>query len=202
MKLDNRTADKNDLRKKAIGLCGAHRVGKTSLAEALGDALQFPFVKTTTSEVFKNRGIKPDAPMTMETRLSIQRQILQAAATLWSLETGRFVTDRTPLDMAAYTLADIQGTTKLELHELYEYLDDCFRTTNRFFASLIIVPPGIPLVHEQGKAALNESYIEHVHNLVVGLCHDERIKPDVFSLPRTTLSLNDRLNAAKAFLSS
>ncbi|MDQ6734382.1 MAG: ATP-binding protein [Nitrospirota bacterium] len=186
--------------KAGIGLCGAHRVGKTTLAQSLSDSLQLPFVKTNTSEVFRKWRIEPDVPITFEIRLGIQRHILEAAVELWSREKEAFITDRTPLDMAAYTLADIQGATTLDTKELFDYLDDCFRRTHKFFSTLIIIPPGIPLTHETGKAALNECYIEHVHNLVVGLCHDERIKQKVFALQRETLPLNDRVNNIIAFL--
>lgn len=139
--------------------------------------------------------------MTFRTRLSIQQEILSAGEAVWGQESGRFISDRTPLDMAAYTLADVQGTTTLNEKAFKQYLDDCIEKTNQFFSTLIIVPPGIPLVPEPGKAALHEAYIEHIHTLVVGLCYDERVSAKVYHLGREVLSLNDRVRQTISFLS-
>lgn len=177
---------------RGIGLCGAHRVGKTTLAQAISDLRPIPFIRTSTSQVFQARGLDPAQPMPFHTRLSIQRDILSAAESVWTQASAPFVSDRTPLDMAAYTLADVQGTTQLDPASLIQYLEDCIGATNRYFDTLIVVPPGIPLVQEPGKAALNLSYIEHVHTLVVGLCHDPRVAAAVHLLPRALTSLDDR----------
>lgn len=184
-----------------IGLCGAHRVGKTTLAQAVSRNAHIPFLKTHTSQVFAQHGLDPAKRMPFKTRLSIQRDILAAAVEVWSQATGRFISDRTPLDMAAYTLADVQGSTRVDAKALAQYLDDCVEQTNRYFSTLIIIPPGIPLVQEPGKAALHEAYIEHVHALVVGLCHDPRISASIHQLTRDVLSLNDRLQRIVSFIS-
>jgi hypothetical protein len=178
--------------KTGIGLCGAHRVGKTTLAEAIARALHIPFLKTRTSHLFEQHGLDPAKPMPFATRLMIQQEILAAGEQVWSQESGLFVSDRTPLDMAAYTLGDIQGTTKVDNDSFTRYLNDCLVKTNRHFSTLIIVPPGIPLILEPGKAALHEAYIEHIHTLVVGLCHDARISARIHCLGRDVLSLDDR----------
>ncbi|ALA59830.1 AAA family ATPase [Nitrospira moscoviensis] len=177
---------------RGIGLCGAHRVGKTTLAQAVSQAAGIPFLKTHTSLLFTQKGLDPAQPMPFTTRLSIQREILAAAVAVWSRAAGRFISDRTPLDMAAYTLADVQGTTPGS-DALLQYLEECVLHTNRFFSTLVVIPPGIPLVREPGKAALHEAYIEHVHTLVVGLCHDPRILAGVHLVPREVLSLNARV---------
>jgi hypothetical protein len=186
--------------KSGIGLCGAHRVGKTTLAQAVSQASGLPFLQTHTSQIFKRHGLDPAKRMTFAARLSIQQDILSAAVEIWSLADSRFISDRTPLDMAAYTLADIQGTTKLDEAVLTAYLDDCLQHTDRFFSTLIVIPPGIPLVHEPGKAALHSGYIEHIHTLVVGLCHDPRLSARVCQLARQVLLLEDRTRQAMSFI--
>lgn len=185
---------------RGIGLCGAHRVGKTTLAQALSQTGRIPFLQTHTSRVFAQHGLDPAQPMPFSTRLSVQKDILAAAVAVWSHASDRFISDRTPLDMAAYTLADVQGTTTLDSKALLQYLDDCIETTNRFFSTLIIIPPGIPLVQEPGKAALHQAYIEHVHTLVVGLCYDPRIAASVHTVPRELLALDDRIRKTLAFI--
>jgi len=176
-----------------IGLCGSHRTGKTTLAEAISQKTGMPFVKTSTSEVFKNHGLDPSKPMDFQKRLWIQHKILDTAKHLWHAEQKQFITDRTPLDMAAYTLADIQGATEVNFLELEGYLSRCFEVTNQLFKVLVLIQPGIPLIHEEGKAALNESYLEHLNYLIFGLCHDTRMRSTFVFLNREVTTLEERI---------
>jgi hypothetical protein len=152
-----------------------------------------PFVKTSTSEVFRQHDLDPSEPLDFNTRLWIQHKILDAAEKVWQTEQRQFVTDRTPLDMAAYTLADIRGSTELNFAELEGYLDRCFHLTNKFFRLLVLIQPGIPLVYEQGKAALNEGYLEHLNFLLLGLCNDDRIESSFLHIHRDMTDLENRV---------
>lgn len=177
---------------KGLGLCGSHRTGKTTLAREIAEQYDLEFVVTTTSEVFVANGLKPSSPMDFEQRLWIQDKIITAAEEVWSACDGAFITDRTPLDMLAYTLGDIQGIVAVEFEPLQQYVKRCILSSNRFFASLCVVQPGIKLVPAPGKAALNEAYIEHLNTLVLGLCVDERITVPFHVLPRETTNLQKR----------
>ena len=176
-----------------LGLCGAHRTGKTTLAIALASDLNIPFVRTTTSQVFAELGLDPAEPMDFKTRLFVQNHVLDAAEKVWQDSPSPFVSDRTPIDMIAYTLGDIQGKTEVDFDLLNQYIDRCYASTNQFFQNLAIIQSGIPLVYEQGKAALNPSYIEHINVLVIGLCQDSRIKANVFCNPREAIALDLRI---------
>lgn len=175
-----------------IGLCGSHRTGKTTLAQEISKQYDLEFVVTTTSEVFVANGLKPSSPMDFDTRLWIQDKIISAAEEVWSTCDGPFITDRTPLDMLAYTLGDIQGIVTVDFEPLKKYMDRCFDVTNRYFASLCVVQPGIKLVPAPGKAALNLAYIEHLNTLVLGLCGDEQVTVPFHLLPRKTIDLQKR----------
>ena len=176
-----------------LGLCGAHRTGKTTLAIALASDLNIPFVRTTTSQVFAELSLDPAEPMDFKTRLFVQNHVLDAAEKVWQDSPSPFVSDRTPIDMIAYTLGDIQGKTEVDFDLLNQYIDRCYASTNQFFQNLAIIQSGIPLVYEQGKAALNPSYIEHINVLVIGLCQDSRIKANVFCNPREAIALDLRI---------
>ena len=178
----------------AFGLCGAHRTGKTTLAQHFADRHGLPFVRTSTSRVFAEQGLDPAQVLNFEQRLWIQEKVLSAAEQDWRKAT-RFVTDRTPIDFMAYTLADIQGHTDVDHAALEHYMTRCFAACAGFFAHLVVVQPGIPLVAEAGKAALTPAYIAHLHSLVLGLCHDSRQTCRVSVLPRSVLDLETRLNS-------
>jgi len=184
-----------------IGLCGGHRTGKTTTAGAAGQKLDIPFVKTTTSHVFQENGLDPAAPMPFSARLDIQYRIVTAAESVWRAESGAFITDRTPIDMMAYTLGDIRGDTEVDANALDDYLSHCFDVTNDVFNRLIVIQPGIPLIYETGKAALNHAYIEHLNTLVIGLCHDERLKCKVMMIPKNMIELNRRVKTVGAIIS-
>ncbi len=176
-----------------LGLCGAHRTGKTTLAIAISTDLNLPFVRTTTSQVFAQLGLDPAEPMDFQTRLFVQNHVLDAAEQVWQESVSPFISDRTPIDMIAYTLGDIQGKTDVDFDLLSQYIDRCFSSTNQFFQNLAIIQPGIPLVYEEGKAALNAAYIEHINILVIGLCSDSRLKTNVFCNARNAIDLETRI---------
>jgi len=176
-----------------LGLCGAHRTGKTTLAIAISSQLNIPFVRTTTSQVFAQLGLDPAEPMDFKTRLFVQNHVLDAAERIWQESVSPFISDRTPIDMIAYTLGDIQGKTEVDFDLLSQYIDRCFASTNQFFQNLAIIQPGIPLVYEEGKAALNAAYIEHINVLVIGVCSDHRLKANMFCNARDVINLKTRI---------
>lgn len=185
--------------KLRIGLCGSHRTGKTTLAKEISSGTGMPFVKTGTTEVFEQSGLDPAEPMDFKTRIWIQHQIINAAKEVWKAEQGNFVTDRTPIDMIAYTLGDIRGATEVDFNELKNYMDHCFEVTNRYFTRLAVVQPGIPLVYEKGKAELNRAYIEHLNTVIIGLCSDERLECSSMVIKRNVTDIGDRVTSVLQF---
>ncbi|MEP7342491.1 MAG: AAA family ATPase [Acidobacteriota bacterium] len=178
-----------------VGLCGAHRTGKTTLAMELAKLKGAQFVRTRVSEIFKESGLHPAQPMDFATRLNIQFRILDACESDWQAAGGNFITDRTPVDLMAYTMGDIQGETQASYPEFEHYIKRCFEVTNRVFDTLVIIQPGIPLAEAEGKAALNKAYIEHINSLVIGLCHDDRLRCRVLRLDRSLIALNERISS-------
>ncbi len=177
---------------KGIGLCGAHRTGKTTMAVQCAKVYPVTLVETTTSAVFAAHGLSPSEPMDFAKRLWIQGKVLAAAEEIWQQQDALFITDRTPLDMLAYTLADVQGKTSMDATILESYIHRCFSATAIFFSRLLVVQPGIPLIAAQGKAALNVGYIEHLNSLIIGFCGDERQLVAFDVLPRFVIDLDER----------
>lgn len=187
-----------------LGLVGAHRVGKTTLAERFAAARrgqQWKFAQTSVSAIFRDLGHDPAETFDFKTRLTIQEQILIRLTRFYRESTGQFViTDRTPIDMLAYTMSEANGeAVGPDLQARFKgYANDCFTVTNKFFSAVLVVQPGIPIIDAPGKAAPNAAYLEHLNTLMIGLCCDERMKVPHFFIPRTRLTMESRIDSVEA----
>lgn len=183
-----------------IGLCGAHRTGKTTLARAYAERVGIPFVETDARGTFARLGFDPKADYSFGTRMEIQLHILHDAGELYRKAGSRFITDRTPIDFLAYTLADVQRTTlsnPSEERTLEEYLKACFDCCNRHFTTLIVVQPGIAIQDAPGKAPASAGYIEHLNSLMLGLVVNPHINAYHFSINRKFLDIEERLSCVQ-----
>ncbi|HXG86131.1 MAG TPA: hypothetical protein VNI84_19075 [Pyrinomonadaceae bacterium] len=178
----------------SLGFCGAHRTGKTTLAGIIAMRTGKPFVQTNTSGIFRQNGLDPALPLNFKARIDIQKQILLSYEEIWRWQPGSFITDRTPIDLMAYTLADVQGSTEVNFDELERYMKRCFEVTNEYFDVLVILQPGIELMPAEGKAKLSRAYIEHLNSLILGLCYDGRIECNVMCINREMTDLDTRAN--------
>jgi len=190
-----------------IGLSGAHRTGKTTLAEAFAKEQDIIFLRTSATEVFKAAGLDPASNLTIEQRIAVQEAMLQVfeqhyAAAAKKSNVGLFVADRTPIDLAAYLLAEVQQNTSKELTDqtlnfATHYVARCLDATNRWFSTVVIIQPGITVVDAEGKARGCPLFMEHLNSLMLGLCADERLRSRHFYIPRKYVSLDARLRALK-----
>lgn len=185
-----------------IGLCGAHRTGKSTLARRFAQAQGIPFVATSISAVFEQVGLDPKAEYPMEVRLLTQELILKTLEGQYAqaAKTSRmFVTDRTPIDMASYMIADVQRSTLFdqEKHALAvcDYVDRCIKSTAQFFSVVVLVQPGIKVIEADGKAPGCPAFMEHLNLLQIGLLGDSRNLVPRYQIPRAMTDLEQRLFA-------
>ena len=190
---------------KIIGLTGAHRTGKTTLAKAYAEKHNIAYCETTGSQVFKDLGFSPQEDLDFETRLTIQEAILKSFEKQYASIGRLFIADRTPIDLMAYMLADVSRAPlgeKLETR-LGKYLNDCIALNNEVFKILVVVQPGIILVADEAKAPISHGYIEHIARLTAGLAVQENIKSRHFYIPQQMTNLNMRIDCvAYAFRKS
>jgi len=179
-----------------IGFAGAHRTGKTTLARASALALDLPFVETKVTDVFAAMGLDPAKPMDFQTRLVVQKVVLKELIEKWSGYKGAFLSDRTPIDMLAYTMAEVRGDTLNPTTErlLASYFADCIKATNDHFALVVLVQPGIKVVPAPGKASLSMGYMEHLNTLIMGALMRKDLLPLVSFIKREVLDLDGRVN--------
>lgn len=191
----------------ALGLCGAQRTGKTTLAKAYADKVGIPFVKTTTAQVFAKYGLSPKADLPLHVRLAHQELIMHELVSQWrraqSEHDGMFVSDRTPIDMATYMMADITrgavlGGAKDPVetgNRVLGYVDKCLELTHELFSVVVLVQPGIPLVDAEGSAPTEPAYIEHFNLIARGILAGKNIDFRRYVMPREMLDLNRRVDA-------
>jgi len=181
-----------------IGLVGSHRTGKTTTAKTFAEEYDFEFLQTNTSEVFKKHDIDPKKDYSFRDRLFIQMLILDNAIAVYdSAKSHAVITDRTPVDMLAYTMADIQRENMNEelANIFFFYAEACIRATNKYFSMIALIQPGIPLKEDPDKAPANPAYMAHINTLCKGLMLDSEIMVPAMSLGEDLVDLDDRVMA-------
>jgi hypothetical protein len=187
-----------------IGLSGAQGVGKSTLAREASVVIELPFVQTTTSSVFRESGLDPAIRLSFEDRILIQNRILNTLDEQWGAVTdGRFITDRTPLDMIGYTLAEIGQepmTTDQEV-KLRRYIQKCAEVCNKRFSAIIVVHPPMQLFprpeNQEGKAVNTWGFVEHVNRIILGSVSHPSIKVNHFFIPSHMTDLKARVSAVQ-----
>jgi hypothetical protein len=73
--------------------------------------------------------------------------------------------------MAAYLLSDVTtGELDQDIQdEIMSYVGQCFRVTKKYFGKLVIIPPAIPFVPSEFKAAINSPLIFGLHYQILGI---------------------------------
>lgn len=191
-----------------IVFCGAHRTGKTVTADLLSKVLGIPFISSKVSESSIWSFFKPSDNMTFAERVFIQNIILKEyrvnierkIKSISSFTPG-YIFDRSPLDVLAYLLCNIDSTTSsMYDKEIKNFIDDCVQLTDQFFDTLIFVPPGIGFVTEpskNNKVYNSYAYQESLSSMIIGFIYrfyDRFTKPKkIIMLPENCLDINKRI---------
>jgi len=183
-----------------IGFCGAHRTGKTTLAKMLADDFGLRHIESSAGRIAHTHGLSFDKQARFADRLEYQDAVLENMEEDMFEASVNYVTDRTPLDAAAYLIADMQATTGtwIEHEEALIYLNQALCLTRDYFDMLILVPPALPYDDIPGKPPANVAYQEHHHLLVLGQLADDEFQFKWTQVPRTMLDLGARYDFVKA----
>jgi hypothetical protein len=192
---------------KAIGLCGTHRVGKTTLCDALSSDYGVPFVGTHASAAFQRLGLRACDDLTPNQRLEVQMEILSDAEASWkkgraeitkkSKATARgFVTDRTPLDFMTYCMTD-PAFRLCDQDLVKEYMGRCVRVANEQFHTIFILQPGIAYADDATKEVgkSNQLFRDAWNATAIGLAivgYGSKLTCNIQLVPSSLLDLGDR----------
>lgn len=176
---------------KLIGVVGVMGTGKTTLCAESG----YEFVKTDVSGIYKKWNLDPKIPMSFDTRLKVQEDILAFHRDLWlkacspegmiidgeavikSESSKVLMTDRTPLCFMTFTLAEVSGyqnLTEKQNQDLKSYIDRCWKCMRLFKGIVYLKQSFVAPVDLSGKvrASMGYGYREHYDNLLKGLLSD------------------------------
>lgn len=179
-----------------IGLAGAHRTGKTTMAKRFAEDHGCEYVTISMTQIMADMGLEPADIQDVQTRLKVQRKAVQACDRMFVGRKTAFIADRTPIDVAAYTIADaVQGFYGPEYSdEAVKIVDDCLDITNMAFSGILHVHPSphIKYVMEPGKPKPDNMYQLHIDAVIGGLLGRHTVKPPVWFISGEVHDQNQR----------
>lgn len=138
-----------------IGFAGAHRTGKTTLAEYVAQELGIRFHATNIADapVWKEIHSSPSDQFTFAERLEIQHRLLDyMEKQLEANDEKAFVTDRTPLDLLGYLFANVDSTcSDLWADSARSLVSRAIRLADKHFDRIFLVQPAISTADSSGK---------------------------------------------------
>lgn len=183
-----------------LGLVGAHRTGKTTLAEAHSLKSGATLVKMNIGALQKELGFdSSNQTYDFDTRMTIQEHLLQRFDEIYQSVKGLdVVCDRTPLDLIGYAmLAVTDDLSEAQSDRLTQYVTDCVNLTNEHFTALVLVQPGIPIIDSETSAKPVLALMEKLNTIYLGTFSDERLIVPHFYIPRSMTDLSLRLKACE-----
>ncbi|WP_421222569.1 AAA family ATPase [Aeromonas sp. 602293] len=174
-----------------IGICGAHRTGKTTLARALADSTGLTLMDAGISAVFREMGLEPSRTLSFADRMRVQDRILDNYLNQMA-GLDNVVIDRTPIDFIGYLLADLSQDHYQEEaagQRVVEYIERCFEAVRQTMSFVIFVSPGIPLEMAEGKGLVDPGYIRGLHWLMRSALADSGVAHDYLPVSYTDLDM-------------
>lgn len=183
------------------GLAGAHRTGKTTLAKAVAEKMEIPFLTTSASKIATDLGIKIGLDMPFDQRQEFQEAALLSFEELYADggESKMFITDRTPIDLAAYVMTAWHPAIATDRHHEWamDYVKRCIDATNRWFFQITILQPSSAITFSEAeqKGENIDIYRESLNASMIGLSYLDEVRAAVHIVERDLTNMEDRIEA-------
>lgn len=179
-----------------IALGGAHRTGKSTLARKFAEETGCLYLPSRAGEVFAEMKLPVGVKLTSDQRLTVQEKILQKHLEDVQGAMGKpWVSDRSALDFAAYTMLDAAHDPSFDHARVANYVSRCLSAANRHYNILVLVQPGIPYAAEPFKPAPNPAQQETMNLILWGLTQDPRLDCRSAFIRRDVLDLDERVTS-------
>lgn len=188
-----------------IGITGAHKSGKTTLAKAVAKKWGIPFVETSLSDVLRAYGVTPNEELPFARRLEVQQGMIGHLINVLTDAGDDFISDRTFMDIAAMTLSFMpHGVSSLESETVRMIVDQCYRAQESFFDKTIIVTNSFepPVTEDEAeKGAYCWAWNFQISAIVKGLALNPMNRCNTSFLPETASSLPRRMEHMERMVS-
>lgn len=204
-----------------IGICGAHRTGKTTLAKKWADSVKFQYVDAGVSDVLRANGFDPSkmqdlGVISLMRAQDVVKDHLIGLAREYSSKTEFYVIDRTPIDACAYMKSIFntkffcgldewnEGSAEQFAKWYKDYVKECMFETAKRFCMTVLVQPGIELISDKKSAPANDLLINHLNTLMLGdlseiLDVHNDLSPIIQVMDRNILDLDYRIEKMDEF---
>lgn len=197
---------------KLIGLAGAHRVGKSFLADHLKTVTNGKELDFSVSEVLKLKTKYSSAKQDYgyEDRISIQKTLFEEFEKyLWRQINGIkldlltqavvldrpsvvLYSDRTPLDLIAYALSNLKYYDSDYCRDwLRAYTKDCISLTTQYYDTVVLVQPGIPFVPDPKSGPPEQ--VDELNGIFLSLFMNPNLNIKKAVMPTDMLDVGDRI---------
>jgi ABC-type oligopeptide transport system ATPase subunit len=156
------------------GLIGASGTGKTTLAKLVAEAMDITYVPSSITECARKHGFDSVGKLTLTERVELQKHLLDDHVEMISQTKRPMITDRTPIDMAGYMLAEFNMHSheqmsfgELKLVDEYSYL--CRQAVVQNYDHVFML--GRLPVYEVSstRPSVNPAYQRHTELIMRGL---------------------------------
>lgn len=183
-----------------IGLIGAHRTGKTTLAKHVESGV--PSIKAITVNIGQAQKIlgfdSSKQDYSFKERRIIQDGLLNYMAELYkeaAVHYENVIFDRTPLDLIGYTMLAVTANALDQEDEewLKDYIRNCNLLTEFYLDRIFLLQPSIELRNENTTSApAHPGYVEHFNYIYAGVITQINYRTRAFIIPRQVTDLDDR----------
>jgi len=188
-----------------FGITGAHKSGKTTLATAVAKRWDMKYIDANLSSVLRAFGVSPNEEVPFAKRLEVQQNMVSHLINLLHEADENFITDRTFLDIAGYTLSYMPHTVSdIESETVKMIIDQCYRAQAAFYDRTVIlgnsfeVPIGLESSSE--KANFNWAWTFQLQVIIKGLVLTSANKTPVTFIPDTHSSIASRIDKMETII--
>ncbi|HGH5398642.1 TPA: AAA family ATPase [Raoultella planticola] len=163
-----------------IGICGAQGTGKTTLAKAVSEQLDIPYMDAAVGAFLKDIGVdlsndRMPAIERMKTQLEVAKYIDEITG-----DNREFITDRTPIDVLAYSMEiALRHHHDDGVIKIFDQIRAvCRKSLFSNLNSIFLLRPGVPLTSEDYKreqrGSLAPFSVQTIDTLMLGCFMDSR----------------------------